>query len=48
MSKWNLTREYSGGQVVDTVEGSIASALTRKRELEKKNDGWKILIRQTF
>ena len=48
MSKWNLTREYAGGEIVDTVDGSFANALSRKNELEKKNDGWKIIIRQTF
>jgi len=48
MQKWHLTREYFGGKVVDTVEGSYANALSRKKELEKMNDGWNIIIRQTF
>lgn len=48
MSKWNLVREYSGGKVADTVEGSYAMANSRRRELEKEN-GWDdIVIYQTF
>ena len=46
MSKWNLVREFAGGQIVDVVEGPYRVAAEKARELERVND-WEIVVYQT-
>ena len=47
MAKWNLVREFAGGQLVDVVEGPYRVAEEKARELERDND-WEIVIYQSF
>lgn len=47
MAKWNLVREFAGGQLVDVVEGPYRVASEKAREIERAND-WEIVIYQSF
>ena len=47
MAKWNLVREFAGGQLVNVVEGPYRVASEKARELERAND-WEIIIYQSF
>ena len=47
MTKWNLVREFAGGQLVDVVEGPYRVASEKARELERDND-WEIIVYQSF
>ena len=45
--KWNLVNEYSGGEVVDVVEGPYELANRKARKIESEKD-IKITIYQTM
>ena len=47
MGKWNLVREFAGGQIVDTIEGPYRVAEEKARKLEKANN-WDIVIYETL